>query len=232
MMIIPLCDPKTATYNNIITWARLLRIPIRYTPDSVATIIVLGDGTPDEIVIMVLAHRLNGKTNVGVIKPRYLRAEAIRAIKNIAISFRGKISNIILLMDLEDRTQEQILETINKKLAEYGIGHELIERRDMWWKYLCEIADVRFTLAIILNGLEREYEKHTIEDHLIELAQHLKICISDIQGLKNPKQAWSKIPHKQRRQILEGLKRLPMEACRRIFRQHIEALESIARTSL
>jgi len=47
----------------------------------------LGNGTPDEIVIMILAHHLNGKTNVGVIKPRYLRTEAIRAIKNIAISF-------------------------------------------------------------------------------------------------------------------------------------------------
>jgi len=230
MIVIPLCDPKTATYNNIIKWARSLRLPIKYTSDCIKAIIVLGDGTPDEIVIMILAHLLDGKVDAGIVKPKYLRVGAIRAIKNIALSFHGKISDFVLLMDLEDQTQEQILESLNNKLAEYGIGYQVIERQDMWWKYHCEIANIRFTLTVIINGLEQEYEKHTIEDHLLELAQHLKICVSNVQRLKNPKQAWNKIPHKQRKQIFEELKRLPIEVRKKIFRQHIEALESIIRT--
>ena len=95
MIVIPLCDPKTATYNNIIKWARSLRLPIKYTSDYIRTIIVLGDGTPDEIVIMILAHFLDGKVDAGIVKPKYLRVGAIRAIKNIALSFHGKISDFI-----------------------------------------------------------------------------------------------------------------------------------------
>lgn len=85
MICFPLGRPDSATYRNVIRQLRKLGVRITM-PHKLSKVILLADGSPDDIVTTIIAHRLNGRKVVGISKPEYLREDVVRAVKTYASS--------------------------------------------------------------------------------------------------------------------------------------------------
>jgi len=179
------------------------------------TIVVIADGTPDDIAFSIIAFHLNGDKIAGIVKPPGRTGLGVSNL--IPTYLKGNIRKIEILMDQEDDSLTTIYERIHnsqKKLAECDI--KIIDEEDESEKrqkvYRCKYGSKEFELILVINGLdENPTDKHTIEDHLLKAAKILSIGIEDFG---NSKEAWNSIEYhhekvfkelKARRKILESV---------------------------
>jgi hypothetical protein len=139
----------------------------------------------------------------------------------------GKTKSLIVSMDQERLTLEEVEASIKRKLRETGVEHELIEEGRRTYVFNCIYACHRFRAAIVVNGLDRPYRRHMIEDHLLEfyrefMKRDLESLLSDVDG--DPKEAWKRLKSEEEL-IYNRLLRASCDELEKTFTQRVRALK-------
>ncbi|PUA34305.1 MAG: hypothetical protein B9J98_00185 [Candidatus Terraquivivens tikiterensis] len=192
MKLYPLSQAsRTAT--NINNISRRLGIDVlTFEPVTLNGIVILADGTPDDCAIAVIAYHLNGKKSVGVVKPEEKRYDVFRYLP---VYLKYKVDKIAVLIDQENEGLASVFNKIEKKVSETGIVIQNAAKERRLKVYRCRHGVKEFQLISIVNGLdEHPFERHTIEDHLLKVAEKLpEVKISS----NDPKKVWNELKDRQ-----------------------------------
>ncbi|MBE0516324.1 MAG: hypothetical protein IBX41_02880 [Methanophagales archaeon] len=169
------------------------------------TLVVIGNGTPDDIAVSIVAFHLNGDKIAGIVKPKTERRYGFISV--IPLYLKDKVRKVLVLMDQEDDQLNAISERIQtdwKELTKSAL--EVIESdgeervRIFKGKY----GSKEFKLILVINGLDAIHtDKHSIEDHLVSAAQQVSIAVGDFE---NSKAAWRLLSNDQQLRIYKELK--------------------------
>ncbi len=188
---------------------------------EIDSLIVLGDGNEDARVVVLLCHHLCdcGKKVVGMIKPESKRYGVFAELKIYLPRFR----NVVLILDLEKDTLEDLYEEIEKALNQAGIrlekDMELQARRGR--RYLCSLGDHEFKLVVVVNGLDDVCSSsHKIEDHLVRLAGVA------VEG--DSKDVWNSLDEDRKLSVFLRIHN-NREDAERVFAQHFGGLGLLCR---
>jgi hypothetical protein len=84
------------------------------------TLVVIGNGTPDDIAFSIIAFHLNGDKIAEIVKPKTERRYGF--INLIPLYLRGNIRKIMVLMDQEDDSLNIIYERIQRGMEKLVTG--------------------------------------------------------------------------------------------------------------
>ncbi len=174
--------------------------------------VIVANGSPDNIVIALLCSVLNHGFIVDLLFPNYKHISVFDYIQHyISLGYRS----LLVVIDQEDYSLKDLAGLINKKLTSNPI--DLSER--------VAVVSLRYGgrdagVIIVVNGInEQPTSKHTIEDHLVQLAKDLGVSIS---GENNSKNAWGKISREQQLTVFRAILN---KGNLKYFDQHVKALK-------
>ena len=225
-----LSPPDWSISRSLGKWAGKLGIPLS-GPAPVKGVIIIGNGTPDDIVCLILCHKFDGKHVVGVTKPE---AAGIKSAIYAALrSIREKINNLMVILDQEEKKEKEFWNEIEDVFKKEKVEFEVIEKEEKFRVYACSQANYKFEVAVLANGLPRQYRKHTIEDHLLELLMSLENMGEAVEQVLreseyDPKEAWKKLREKHKEihgKVYSHLLNASKDVIRSYFPQHVRALE-------
>jgi len=226
-----LSPPDWSISRNLAKWARKLRIPLsRLAP--VKGVIIIGNGTPDDIVCLILCHKFDGKHVVGVTKPEAagIKSAILAALKIVE---KVKVKDLMIILDQEEREQGEFWNEVEDEFRKEKVEFAVNEGGEGFRAYECSQAHYKFKVAVLANGLPGRYRKHTIEDHLLELSTSLENVGEDVEEVLreseyDPKEAWKKLREKHREihgKVYSHLLNASKDKIRSYFPQHVRALE-------
>ncbi len=223
MRLYPL-NPTSRLAINISSISRRLgfRVLVSYLPGrdrGLRGLILVTDGTPDDYVVAILSHHLNGEEVFAIVKPEKPRFDALSFISNYLSQLRG-LSKIAIFMDQERDT----LEAIYKKMKGILRGCDGNLVRDRLCFYKCLHGGRKYEVVLIINGLnEIGSGRHTIEDHLLQAARRfLDVDISDVVDSKD---FWWNRLRDMHDEVYNRLRTAGREEISRIFPQQFEGLK-------
>ncbi len=76
-------------------------------------------------------------------------------------------------MDQEDKDLAEVLGEFEIKLREFRVGVEEREALNRTTSFACRYGCREFSAFLVVNGLDRDYSKHAIEDRFSEAAGHV-----------------------------------------------------------
>ncbi|MCD6349049.1 MAG: hypothetical protein J7L91_05415, partial [Candidatus Korarchaeota archaeon] len=129
-------------------------------------LIVIGNGTPDDAVVTVIAHLLDGRCNAGLLIPTEKGFGAVKHVVHVMRTFSGK--PVAFVIDQEDMELEDLYRRITKKFSKFGVGLELSGGEGRWREFVIDSGSGGSKVIVVVNGLDG-YEVHEIEDHLLAL---------------------------------------------------------------
>ena len=186
------------------------------------TLIVLGDGDVDDLVVPIVCHHLDGTKTVGITKPEKTRISTLKDFPTYIPKL--KISKIVLIMDQEDDLIDTIYKQIESNLRNLNIGFDLAEDGDRMRKYNCRLGSRTFDFILIISGLEEiTADKHRIEDHLVKAAMDLGKIDPPSEKI-DTKETWKTLDESAKSEILSRLKE-SRSFSREILPQHFSGLE-------
>jgi len=193
-------DPKSRTAINV---ARLRKCEYnirRIIVEGVKildALILICNGTPDDMVLGILSYHIDGDKVVGVVKPEKKRH--LGALDQLKTYLSPKIQKFMIIIDQEDLTLDKLFDETLNRMERIGINVSNIEEMDRLKVFQSSLAGKRFEVIIVVNGLEEVCTKnHTIEDHLTKAA--------GIDVTENSKQSWNSLSQNERKDIFRGLK--------------------------
>ena len=226
-----LSPPEWSISRNLAKWARKLGIPLS-GPAPVKGVIIIGNGTPDDIVCLILCHKFDGKHVVGVTKPEAagIKSAIFAALKVVK---KVKVKDLMIILDQEGREQGEFWNEVEDGFRKEKVEFTVNEEGEGFRAYECSQARYKFKVAVLANGLPRRYRKHTIEDHLLELSSRLENVREAVEEVLreseyDPKEAWKKLREKHRevhREVYSHLLNASKDKIRSYFPQHVRALE-------
>jgi len=147
--------PTERITQNLDNWSRRLKIPLVTKQTPIEAAIIVGDGTPDDIIWLILTHKLNGKQTIGLTKPPgWLGLSSINLIPTL---IKGeKIKSVIVAVDQETNTLEDVWREAEKSLKERGIGFEVVERGRRVYVFACTYANYALKTLIVVNGVDKQ----------------------------------------------------------------------------
>lgn len=170
------------------------------------TLVVIGNGTPDDIAFSIIAFHLNGDKNAGIVKPKTERRYGFVNVIPLYLR-RGNIRKILILMDQEDDSLDEIYVRIQKDFEKLATGKiEIIEgeSEERVRIYKGKYGSRDFEVILVINGLDDIGEgKHSIEDHLLKAAEKISMDVGDFE---NAKAAWWALSNDQQLKIFKELK--------------------------
>jgi hypothetical protein len=209
------CPLDNKLYDNIRSKLRKIdkQLPQKMLADKATptdSLIVLGDGREDYVVVPLICHHLNGNKTAAIVKPTYTRDGAIQTLKTIVKYYK----TIAFILDQESDELSALSEIIMRKLNEIGVKCEEIENSvgGRLICYKCILGDHRFKFVVVINGLDDVVgPSHKIEDHLVRLAG------VTVQG--DSKDAWNDLSEEGR---LEVFRRIldDRSVAEEVFKQH------------
>ena len=222
MKLYPL-EPSSRLATNIARISKKTRMDVLIKGVNIADLdclVVIGDGTPDDIAFSIIAFHLNGDKIAGIVKPEMERRYA--CINLIPTYLKGNIRKILILMDEEDDPLDTIYEKIQRGVEELATGKVKVideETEERVRIYTGKYGSKDFVLILVINGLgDIRTDKHSIEDHLLKAAKMLSIDIGDFE---NSKAAWKSINHNRQLEIFNALKN-NREMVKRVFPQQVQ----------
>lgn len=168
MKLYPL-DPSSRLAINIRKISKKLGIKVVATKvEDLDRMVVITDGTPDDMVFAIISHHLNEDKTVRIAKPDAItRLDALDLIRTY---LNLKINKIMFLIDQETDSLDQIFEKVKEKF--WGISIDNEKEGHRFRIYECRHAGKLFKVIIVINGLDDiPTERHAIEDHLIKIAK-------------------------------------------------------------
>ena len=226
-----LSPPGWSISRNLVKWARKLRIPLS-GPAPMKGVIIIGNGTPDDIVCLILCHKFDGKHVVGVTKPEAAGIKsAIYAAIKVVEKLKGE--DLMIILDQEEREQGEFWNEVEDEFRKEKVEFTVNEEGEGFRAYECSQAHYKFKVAVLANGLPRQYRKHTIEDHLLELLMSLENMGEAVEQVLreseyDPKEAWKKLREKHKEihgKVYSHLLNASKDKIRSYFPQHVRALE-------
>jgi len=220
-------DPGSRLTTNISRISKKIKMNVlieHVDTHNLDILVVIGDGTPDDIAFSIIAFHLKGDKIAGIVKPGTTRFGVIDLIPTY---LTGSIRKIIFLMDQEDEPLNTIYERIQKGLKRIAkceikiIGNEDESEKNLK-VYECKYGSKEFELILIINGLDEIHtDKHSIEDHFLVSAKMLSI---DVGKFENSKAAWESINHDRQLKIFKELK-AKREMVESVFPQQVKGCD-------
>jgi len=227
-MKIRLADPSHRLSRDILGFARRLGVTnvieyrSNYVSSETRSIIVVANGCPDNRVVFLLAYLFNGYRTI-VLDIAFPMYKEVSIFEHLHKYVKQGYRHIIVIVDQEDKSLNEIYEYLERKI----IGKLYVEAKQASGRLLQARLHVEpyneSTLLLVVNGLDDDrFMKHTIEDHLLVIAERLGI--TSIRENTDPKEKWQKLYREQQtriyRWIIENKKTV-----REVFTQHTKALE-------
>jgi hypothetical protein len=184
------------------------------TPPPIDSLIVLGNGREEYVVVPLICHHLNGNKTTAIVKPTYTRDGAIQTLKTIIKNYKI----IAFILDQESDELSALSETIKRKLNEIGAKCEEIENSvgGRVIRYECILGDHGFKFVVVINGLDDVVgPSHKIEDHLVRLAG------VTVQG--DSKDAWNGLSEMERFEVFRNIYS-GRGVVKEVFKQHFVGL--------
>ncbi|MCD6484462.1 MAG: hypothetical protein J7L47_05045 [Candidatus Odinarchaeota archaeon] len=221
MMFFPL-NPTQRTVRNIQKYSRKLNIQVIVSKSNILRdIVVIGNGTPDDVAFSIVAHDQNGEKVVGIVKPEKIW---LNVIDFIPIYLQGNVRNILILIDQEDKNLALLYDEIKERITRIGIqaSEEDVDKRVR--VFSCTRGAKKFRLIFVINGLDDiPTKKHTIEDHLVKAAsifENNSILLELEKTGKTSKEVWKELEEGIREKILRQLTQ-QRKKMRKLFPQQI-----------
>lgn len=188
---------------------------------EIKDVVIIGEGTPDDLVAAFLCKNLNGHRTVAMTVSKADKGVAALKMVNNLLYGEIKIQRCILVIDQEGHPIEQLKATLESMLREFGIifSKELDEGRVL--VYECRKGPKTAKLCICINGLDNEFLTHKIEDHLLRLARAINITITIIGN--DAKETWKTIGKENQERVLGKIWSLDDVMIIDIFPQHVKA---------
>ena len=186
----------------------------KVTPTTIDSLIVLGDGREDYVVVPLICHHLNGNKTAAIIKPIFTRDGAIHTLKTIVKNYK----TIAFILDQEKDKLPELRDKITMKLNEIGVKCEEIENSvgGRVIRYECNLGDHRFRFVVVVNGVEDVgSHSHKIEDHLVMLA--------GVTVQNDSKDTWNELGEEERLEVFRRI-RDDRNVAEKVFKQHFEGL--------
>ena len=209
---------------NISKISRKIKINVTVPSGSSESIVIISNGSPDDIVFGILSFHSDGKELVGIVKPpRITRIAVLDIIKTYLLKLKPRIKKMLILMDQEEDNLNDIFDKCKRRLIKNNISITNEEEELRLKVYDCKYVDREFKIILVINGLDEiDVKKHRIEDHLIKAAC---LFLKDFKPKVNDsKKAWEGLEKRQQIDILRMLKEREKEA-HLIFSQHFKGLE-------
>jgi hypothetical protein len=215
------CPLDSKLYDNIRSKLRKIdkQLPQKVladkvTPSTIDSLIVLGDGREDYVVVPLICHHLNGNKTAAIVKPTFTRDGAIQTLKTIVKNYK----TIAFILDQEKDKLPELSNKITMKLNEIGVISEeienLVEGRVI--RYECNMGDHRFRFVVVVNGVEDVgSHSHKIEDHLVRLAS--------VTVQNDSKDTWNELGEEERLEVFRRI-RDDRNVAEKVFNQHFEGL--------
>jgi len=197
---------------------------------SYDTVIVIGNGTPDDIVTTIIAHHMNGTKTAAMIIPE-CESKQNRSIKRTgdivleitikSSKFMKKFSTMLFVIDQETLKLDERFRGIIRRLKGCGVDFTDMDEtcNDRVKAFKCKTGDWAFYLVCVVNGLDDvPSERHCIEDHLVKLG-NLKLIKND------SKETWWALEKSRQYKILGRLS--DKSVVDKFFPQHICAFQLI-----
>jgi hypothetical protein len=197
-------DPTSRPAININRLSRItynMKEIILSTPSEIDTLIVLGDGSPEDEIVGILTwhQRANPKT-AGVVKPEKHHTDSFCTIRAYLESLKARC--FLFIIDQDNVPLDDLFERIEIVFHEQGITLTSSHRiaADARLKvYECAFASRQFRVIAVISGLaDFEAPAHEIEDHLLKLA--------GIDAAQDAKKSWNQLGKERREAILRSLK--------------------------
>lgn len=162
-------NPSHRLSVDTLSTARRLRAvgAIEFRSGRSSALVIVADGTPDNRVLLVLAHVLNGAATVDVAFPS---RKHIAVFDNLQDYTLMGYTKILVLIDQEDKPLEEIHRALRIRAPVRGRAQGRLAT--------LTLETLRGTPTVILavNGTDDpRFTKHTVEDHLVILAEKLRI---------------------------------------------------------
>ena len=190
--------------------------------------IVIGDGTPEDEILAIIAYHLNGDGKVvGVAKPEFV---GVKVFELIPVYLAREVNDVLVLIDQEDYGIDELIREIEKRLKGHGTAIEGRRDEGRLVIYDCRRGKRRFRLIVVINGLnEIPFGKHMVEDHLLKAAKILFGEQIDNVSLKSrdAKEAWRKL-YQYREEIYRRLKN-DKKFLEDVFPQHVRAMRILGK---
>ncbi len=205
MKLYPL-DPSNRLATNIARISKDIKINVltKFEPPGLDTLVVIGDGTPDDIVFSIIAFHSEADKIVGIVKPGITGFGVIYLIPRY---LKRNIRKILVLLDQDDYSLSTFYEKTKQRLKKVATSKlEIIEEKSekRLRVYNGKYGGKEFKLILVINGLDEILtDKHTIEDHLLKAAEMLSI---DVENFKNTKKAWQSVTIERQLKIFNDLK--------------------------
>jgi len=231
MKLYPL-DPSNRLATNIAGNSKRIKmnVLIEYVkPRDLDTLVVIGDGTPDDIVFSIIAFHSEADKIVGIFKPKI---RGFGVIDLIPTYLKENIHKILVLLDQDDYTLSTFHEKLQKSLQKVATSELKIIDEDCGKRlrvYSGKYGSKEFELILDINGLDEiPTDQHTIEDHLLKAAKMLSI---DVDNFENSKKAWQSITPERQLKIFKDLK-TKRKLVGTIFPQQVKGCEYIKAKSV
>lgn len=210
---------------------RLLRRKIHFevlssVPISLPKILILvGNGSPDDLAIAILSFKFDGENFAWLVRPKIGRN--IAALKSLPTLLGSYTGSIVALLDQEDKGLPEFLLEAKGRLQQEHIDVSKESGAGRLMVLSCKHDGTTFDLVLLINGLDRPYATHTIEDHLLE-AGEVFLGREKVEGLvqkagNHPKKAWGSLERESQDEVFVGLSQLERVELHKIFPQHCEA---------
>ncbi len=190
-------------------------------------LIVVGDGTPDDVVVTLVAHILDGeRCTSGLLVSTRKGVGSVETVIDVVRTFPNRPIALVIDQDREDL--EELYEKIAGKFREFGVQLEMKDGGRRWREYVARFHPESNELIIVVNGLG-DYISHKIEDHLLMLKGLTPERLRSEGYPEDPKEAWKRFSSQNKDFLVEVLKELrEMSDVERYFPQHV-ALERLCR---
>jgi hypothetical protein len=168
--------------------------------------IILGDGTPDDVVVAIVCYHLNGDKIAGLIKPEGVTGPSVvELIPKTYLKMKvGKFA-VVVDQEVDYPTVEKLVKDVEKRLKSHHVELEILESYERLRVYRCKSGGREFELVLIVNGLDEVPVKvHQIEDHLIRAANDIGLDV-DITKIDNSKVKWLKIDKRHKNEVFRKL---------------------------
>jgi hypothetical protein len=170
-------------------------------------LVVLGEGTPDDLIAILIAHQINGSETVAIVKP--LNHRGTSTLQLIDFYFNpGRLNVILFVIDQEALTLTGIAREISKQLRKYR-GDFKCSQNEFGRRLLvftCPSGAGSLSVIVTINGHpDINTKNHMIEDHCIVAAGRVQMIDLPSQ-VEHPKDYWqAKIQPQNRDQIFSSL---------------------------
>ncbi len=189
-------------------------------------LVVFLDGSEDIRAVVLFLHKMDGKHTAGILKPESLGPDNVGKNLSTYLQAGFKQTAYLVILDQETLELEELWSRIENSLAKHGIKHS-IERSDGRWRlYTCSHGGRMLWVGVVVNGLGQQSGKHTIEDHLVELAVVEKLA-NESSTVNDSKNKWLEISkdEKIRREVYKRI--LYSEYVTRVFEQHVSVIKEL-----